>query len=117
MARILIVEDDLDYRDALSEILMTANYSVSVAGNGQEAFEFLKDNSVDLILLDLFMPKVDGLTFFYKLKNELNKDIPVIILTNLTETAYPEGIKDFIIKSDTNLDQVLEKVKLHMPQW
>jgi len=114
MAKILIVEDDLDYRDVLSEVLLNANFEVSTAADGQEAINFLKTNDVNLILLDLSMPNMDGMTFFYHLKNDLKKEIPVIVLTNLTETAYPEGVKDFIIKANTDMDKVLEKVKTHL---
>ena len=116
MSKILLIDDDLDYRDVVSEVLLGAGFEVATAADGQEALKYIQEkNRVDLILLDLFMPNMDGLTFYYHLTNDLKKDIPVIVLTNLTETAYPRGIKDFIVKSDANLDDLVAKVKTHLP--
>ncbi len=111
MNKILLVEDEKEYRDILSKKLETSGYSVMTAQNGQYALNILKNNQVDLIILDLFMPVMDGLTFYYHLKHTLNKIIPVIILTNLTETAYPSEVKDFIVKANTSLDEVVGKIR------
>lgn len=116
MNTILLVEDEKEYRDILSKKLETAGYTVITAQNGQYALNTLKNNQVDLIILDLFMPVMDGLTFYYHLKHTLNKVIPVIILTNLTETAYPSEVKDFIVKANTSLDQVIEKIRSVLSQ-
>lgn len=116
MAKILVIDDDLDYRDIVSEVLLGASYQVSTATDGEKGLEYVKNNNdIDLILLDLYMPNMDGLTFYYHLNNDLKRDIPVIILTNMTDTAYPQGIEDFIIKSDTDPQQLLDKVKSHLP--
>ena len=111
MNTILIVEDEKQYRDILAKKLETSGYTVLTAQNGQYALNIVKSSSIDLIILDIFMPVMDGLTFYYHLKNTLKKTIPVIILTNLTETTYPSDVKDFIVKANTSLDQVMEKIK------
>lgn len=113
--RILIVEDEKDYRDVLAERLQADGFTVLKAENGQLALNLMKNTDVDLILLDMLMPQMDGTTFFYHLRNTLKKNIPVIILTNFTEMAYPEGVVDFVIKTNTSLDEVADKVKKNLP--
>jgi len=113
--RILIVEDEKDYRDVLTERLESEGFTVLKAENGQLALNLMKNTDVDLILLDMFMPQMDGTTFFYHLKNTLKKEIPVIILTNFTEMAYPEGVTDFVVKANASMDEVVEKIKNNLP--
>lgn len=109
--KILIAEDEKDYRDILTERLQMEKFTVLQAENGQVALDLLKNQDVDLILLDMQMPQVDGVTFLYKLKTDLNKQIPVIILTNFATAAYPEGIAGYIVKANSTLDEVVEKIK------
>ena len=113
--RILIVEDEKGYRDVLTERLQAEGFTILQAENGQVALDLLKNTDEDIILLDLLMPVMDGTTFFYHLKNTLKKDVPVIILTNFTETAYPTGVVDFVVKTNTSLDEVVAKVKKYLP--
>lgn len=115
LGRILIVEDEKNYRDVLAEKLEMEGFAVLKAENGQLALSLMKNTDADLILLDMFMPQMDGATFFYHLKNTLKKDIPVIILTNFTEMAYPKGVVDFVVKTNVSLDEVVEKVKNNLP--
>lgn len=112
---ILIIEDDKEYRSVLSEKLKQCGFLILVAENGEVGLELLKSNEVDLILLDLIMPKMDGQTFFYHLKNTLKKDIPVIILSNLVEAPYQQAAKDFVVKANTSLDELVEKIKTNLP--
>lgn len=110
--RILIVEDDKDYRDVLAELLEGEGFKVLDAENGQVGIELLKNTDVDLVLLDLLMPQMDGITFYNHIRNALKKNVPVIMLTNFTTTVRPEGVTDFIVKSNTSLDEVLKKIKM-----
>lgn len=112
---ILVVEDDREYASVLSEYLKKCGFSVLAAIDGEVALSILKNNKVDLILLDLIMPKMDGQTFLYHLKNTLKKDIPVIILTNLSEAPYQQGVKDFIVKANTSLEDIAKKIKDNLP--
>ncbi|MDP4010926.1 MAG: response regulator [Candidatus Roizmanbacteria bacterium] len=114
--RILIVEDELDYLDMLTERLQEEGFIISRATNGQQAIDMMKIMDVDLILLDMLMPQMDGVTFFYHLHNTLKKNPPVIILTNFTETAYPQGVADFLIKSNTSMDDVVKKIRNILPK-
>lgn len=113
--KILIVEDDKEYRNILAEILQERGFSIKLAEDGQVAIDILKKNDFDLILLDLVMPKMDGQTFLYHLKNTLRKDVPVILLTNLTEAPYPSNVRDFVVKANTSLEDLIKKVNQNLP--
>lgn len=115
MATILVVEDEKEYRDLLAKKLEQSGFNVLTASDGLHGINVLKSNNVDLIILDLVMPAMDGNRFFYHLRETLKKDIPVIILTNLTEAAHSTAAKDFIVKSNTNLDEIVQKVKANLP--
>lgn len=115
LGRILIVEDEKDYRDVLAERLQTDGFEILKAENGQFALNVMKNSNVDLILLDMLMPQMDGTTFFYHLRNTLKKNTPVIILTNFSEMAYPEGAIDFVVKTNVSLDEIVEKIKKNLP--
>jgi len=78
---ILLVEDDTTLNDAFSIILSKDGYEVLVAFNGQEAIEIIKDKSVDLILLDLLMPVMDGRELLQAFENK--DKIPIIVFSNL----------------------------------
>lgn len=114
MKAILIIEDDKQLGEALSQKFQKEGFEVLLAENGKYALDILKTRDVDMITLDLMMPEMDGITFLYKLKNDLQKEIPTIILTNLSETVYPSSIKEFLVKPNTSLDEVVEKVKKYL---
>lgn len=112
MKTILIIEDDPQHRLIIQRKLQNEGYQVLIAGNGQEALRILQNSTIDLILLDLIMPVMDGFSFVHNLK-ALNKDIPIIVLTNLPRSPHESFIKDFMLKSDTSLDDVVKRVKSH----
>jgi len=79
---LLIVEDDLNTLGLLEKILRRSGCRLSTALNGREALQCLEESAVDLILLDLMMPEMDGLEFLRQLrKNQAWQAIPVIVLT------------------------------------
>lgn len=111
MKTILVVEDNISYQNLLKKRLTQDDFSVLTAGDGKQAEEMVKTKHVDLILLDLLMPGVDGISFYNKLKNILKKHIPIIVLTNVTDaTGYGEDIKDVLIKANVSIDDVATKV-------
>lgn len=111
-AKILIVEDDEMLLSALNTKLKKEGFETILAQNGQEALNLISYGP-DLILLDILMPVMDGLEFYNRLKTKLQRDIPTIIMTNLAETTYPTDVKEFLNKSTTSLDQIVEKIKLY----
>jgi DNA-binding response OmpR family regulator len=114
---ILIVEDEVTLSSALRDKLTVEGYEVKTARNGQEGLEEVEKNKPDLILLDVVMPVMDGMTMLKELKNnDKGKDVPVIILSNLSDSqdvlrAMENNTYDYLIKSDVSLDAVLERVK------
>jgi len=89
--KILVVDDDPDIVKALRKILETQAYRVTVAMNGEECLERIKEDKPDLIILDLLMPKLDGFGVVRELKENPRyakyDDIPILILTAVREDA------------------------------
>ncbi len=117
MKKILIIEDENALRKALATKLGQESYEILEAKNGLEGFELIKKEKPDLTLLDIIMPKLDGITLLQKVKMEMPHFMtPVIILTNLSdraelEKALNEGVRDYLIKSDWKIEDVVQKVK------
>jgi CheY-like chemotaxis protein len=89
-SRILVVEDDADVRDVLTQCLDAEGYTVDQAANGQEALDHLRAGLLPcLILLDLKMPMMDGPEFRrQQLANPAWAAIPVVVLSSLTDGAH-----------------------------
>jgi CheY-like chemotaxis protein len=100
---ILVVDDDPDVREAISDVLVEEGYRVTGARNGREALEQLRDHTrPSLILLDMMMPEMDGWRFRMELKKlpEL-ASIPVVILSahgNVRDAALALGAADYLRK-------------------
>lgn len=99
---ILVVDDNLDLREALSDYLGRAGFNVIGAENGGEMWQQLKKHTPDLIILDIMMPGEDGFTLCQKLRRD--SQIPIIMLTAVTEEAdrvagLEMGADDYITKS------------------
>lgn len=115
MKKILIVEDDQSLSEALQTRLGTEGFKVEVAINGKEGLEKIDQFKPDLILLDIIMPIMDGITMLKEIKKRAIKT-PVIILTNLTEgevvgEALESGSYNFLVKSNYSLSDIFDKIK------
>lgn len=95
--KILVVEDDRDIQEIVSEILKAEGYEVVTADNGLEGYQLFKERDPDLIILDVMMPKMDGYQMA-KLVRQKNEAVPIIMLTALEE-EYDE-IKGFDVGAD-----------------
>lgn len=117
MKKILIVEDEIALLYALSSQFDKKQFKVFQAVDGEEGLKSALDNHPDLILLDLLMPKMDGISMLKELRRDTwGKDVKVIILTNLSDAetvdeALKQGTYDYLVKTDWNLTEVIEKVK------
>ena len=100
--RILLAEDEKELREALSAILRHSGYSVDAVENGEDALGFLMTGLYDGAILDIMMPKTDGLTVLKKAR-EARIDTPVLILTAKTE------IDDKVAGLDAGADDYLTK--------
>lgn len=83
MKRILVVEDEKDIQNIIKAFLENAEYKVETADDGLDAINLIQNNNYDLILLDIMLPKVDGFTICEMIRK--NSDVPIIILTALTD--------------------------------
>lgn len=101
---ILIVDDNSLIRDLLTMHLVKRNYQVHCAANGQEALALLEKEQIDLVLLDLVMPELDGLGVLKHIrKTRSSLDLPVLIITAINEskqivTALELGANDYVTK-------------------
>jgi len=117
MAKILIVEDDPLMSRMYQKIFKFEGFDVEVAGDGLEALEKVRSVKPTLVLLDIMMPKMNGLEVLEKLKADPElKSIPVVMLTNLAgqsdaEKALAMGAIKYIVKSEYEPKQVTNMVK------
>ncbi len=114
--KILIVEDDVNQRQALSLKLSVAGFNVLESTNGEEGLETALRVHPDLILLDIVMPKMDGLTVLKNIrKDEWGKNAKVILLTNVSDAvsvadAMEHRTYDYLVKSDWDIEDVVAKI-------
>lgn len=121
---VLVVEDDAMLRRLYHTALSNASITHSEATNGEEGLQKALSEHPTLILLDIIMPKMDGVTMLTKLREDpWGKDVEVIMLTNLSDAkqvaaALSNGVHDYLVKADWKLDDLmtLVKQKLHLPQ-
>ncbi|MFH0880880.1 MAG: response regulator [Lentisphaerota bacterium] len=116
---ILAVDDNPANLALISEYLKDSGFRMLVARDGESALEKAQHGQPDLILLDLLMPKIDGFEACRRLKADGNlKDIPIIFMTALTETAdkmkgFQAGCVDYVTKP-LQYEEVLARVKMHL---
>ena len=115
--KILIVEDDQDVRELYAEVLRDEGFVLDEAVDGQSGLAKVLDGDYDLLLLDIMLPKFDGLEILrtIKKKDEL-KDLPVILLTNLgresiIKEGFALGAAGYLIKSEHTPEEIVSEVK------
>ena len=101
---ILVVDDEVGIRELLSEILRDEGYRVALAENAAQARAWRKQARPDLVLLDIGLPKLDGLDVLSQIKSDAAlKDIPVVIFSTSTaaaslQTAYERQANSYVVK-------------------
>ena len=115
--KILIVDDDPTFQKVMSDKLKSLNYEITSAMDGEQGLKMALEGRPDLVLLDIKMPKLDGIGFLKTLKEKKDIDpIPVLITSNLgTIDQISEGIalgvKGYIIKSNESLDNIVKEIE------
>ena len=118
--KVLIIEDDKALRRAIAEKLRHEQYQVLEADNGQEGLADAMTKRPNLILLDLMLPRLDGMGVLRELRDEKNlwgKKVPVIIITNLGQTderrkrADAFRVRAYIDKSQHPLEEIVKQVQ------
>ena len=119
--RILIVEDDQFLREFYQELLQSEGFIVDVAADGDDALSKASAGGYALILLDIMLPKKDGLQILRDLKVSPPREAngPIVVLTNLGQEviikqSFALGASGFITKSAMNPDQVLNEIKNYL---
>jgi CheY-like chemotaxis protein len=111
MERVLYADDDVDIQRSIENILTREGYGVIIAKDGVEALEVAKAQKPDLIVLDYFMPGLNGIEVCQALrKEEETKEIPIIMVTaypSEKETSLTAGATDFINKPVDKTDLLL----------
>lgn len=110
---ILIVEDDASLRKLFSIVLSSNGFQCEQANNGLDGFRVLENLHPDLILLDLRMPEMDGLTFLEKIRNNPHFKIPILVVsgTDIDDTrdlARLEGAAGHLVKPVTAKDLIMK---------
>lgn len=117
MKKILIVEDERPLSAALAKQLIQAGYEIIEAFDGEQGFALAKEHNPDLILLDIVMPKMDGVRFLKEMKKDvILENIPVIVLSNLSSgekvlQAKEQNITEYLIKTDWKIDDIVQRIK------
>lgn len=113
---ILVVDDEQDPRNALAQGLRNEGYEVTEASDGEEGLRIAFEKKPDLILLDIVMPKINGLSMLEKLRADAwGKGARVIMLTVREEMtglsrALELGALDYLIKTSWKLEEIVQKV-------
>lgn len=117
MAKILIVEDDPFLLSILSEKLKDSGLEIETATDGEEGLEEIKKGGLDLVLLDMVLPKMDGLKVLECAHlDEKLKLTPIIVLSNLYDKSNMDkarafGARDYIVKAYNTPEEIAVKVK------
>lgn len=103
---ILIIDDEPVIREALSEILTTASYSVVTASDGEEGYNRLVNDPFDLVITDIKMPKLGGMPLIEKIRGDFSVVLPIIVITghgtiDIAMESMRHGTQAFILKPFT----------------
>jgi CheY-like chemotaxis protein len=122
MNRILIVEDTPIIREPMARLLSAEGFAVTSAANGLDAIASLETNPVDLVLLDVLMPKMNGVTFLENFRADARwADVPVIAVTGVLDSTWllrlrELNVRTVIHKGSFDLDGLLDEVHRSLPQ-
>ena len=120
MSTILVAEDNLNTRRPLVHLLKMAGYQVVTASNAFEAMAAAHQTEPDLMLLDVSMPPIDGLTLLSRLRETREcARVPVILVTGLSDElthkrAQELGVKEYMVKSQFTPEELLAKIREHL---
>ena len=123
MSTILVVDDTALAREAVAKLLEYEGFKVLRAEHGRDAWALMYAHAPDLVLLDLMMPEMDGVTLLRMIRqSDRWENLPVVVLTGVTddqfliERARELKIQDLIPKATFGFDDLLTRVKRHLPK-
>ncbi len=109
MFHILVADDDKNTRRLLTALLENANYTVTTASNGEEALEVLDHEHIDLVVLDVMMPKMDGYEFTQRIR-ETDAALPILMVT--AKHLPADEKKGFLVGTDDYITKPIDEEKL-----
>jgi two-component system, OmpR family, alkaline phosphatase synthesis response regulator PhoP len=116
--KILFVEDEIAMLNALANKFKQEGFEIFTASDGEEGVKVALKEKPDLLMLDIIMPKLDGLGVIKEVRENAKwgKDVPIIMLTNLSDPEHVSeaakyGVYDFLVKTDWRLDEVVQMVR------
>ena len=122
MSTILVVDDTALAREAVSKLLEYEGFTVLRAQHGRDAWAMMYEHTPNLVLLDLMMPEMDGVTLLRMIRrSDRWQDLPVVVLTSATDDqkliqrARELKIQDLVPKASFGFDDLLAKLKRHLP--
>jgi two-component system cell cycle response regulator len=122
MSTILVVDDTALAREAVAKLLEYEGFTVMRAVHGRDAWAMMYDNAPDLVLLDLMMPEMDGVTLLRMIRRSNRwENLPVVVLTGATDDqkliqrARELKIQDLVPKATFGFDDLLRRLKVHLP--
>ena len=122
VARLLVVEDDADSAEALCAYLRQAGHTVDCKLDGKEALQAILDGTPDLVILDLYLPEMDGTSLLEVLRSYLRlQTLPVIVLTGLADSPMAERARSLkvnaiLVKGRATPQDVLKAVEQELPR-
>lgn len=117
MSKVLIIDDEQELLKMYEQTFSSTGFTPILAENGEIGIKMAKDQKPDVILLDIIMPKMNGLDVLAEIKKDPDiKNIPVILLTNLPQESSGEKAKElgaygYLVKAENEPAQVVEEVK------
>jgi two-component system response regulator CpxR len=114
---VLIVEDENEVRELYRDLLTDNGFEVLLAANGREGLVLAREKAWDLMLLDIMLPEIDGLSVLQEIKDKHDK--PVLIISNLNSDeviarATDLGSNGYVVKSELNPQQFIVEVKKYL---
>ena len=119
-ARILIVEDHAEMLQVLQKFLTEKGYEILEADTGENALKLIPDNKPAIILLDIMLPKVDGISLLKRIMNdETLKKVKVVIITNMEDPSKKEeamrlGAVEYLLKINFTPKKVIDHISKHL---
>ena len=109
MFHILVVDDDKHTRKYISSVLEAENYTVSTAENGEEALDLLSREFIDLVVLDVMMPKMDGYTFTSELR-QANNTLPILMVS--AKQLPADRHRGFLVGTDDYITKPIDETEM-----
>lgn len=112
MPTVLIADDNSDLREILSEVLRLNGFDTLLACDGEHAWDLLQSNKADIVLSDIDMPHLDGISLFRRIRNEAETpDIPLVLITGKPPLTKPSFVFD-VVQKPVQLEELLTILNL-----